>query len=221
MLCTFFIISLVIFLIKGQDDDCQLPTCILTTVTTSDILTLASVINLTTTIVVDQTLYLKCINSTSTTVISTSTCTSCIPTKRIDTCGFSNGGFVILFEPRSFLDQMAACKYLGLDIAELSFDSLPVAAEVARKCLGQQRKVYIKSYEGEAKPCLVVNTGSGKIGKYATSMGALVEITCCTTHYPAICQRPSEPTDECLPQCDRSGCHCALKPPSGFPHLLK
>jgi hypothetical protein len=205
-LFSLLLISILLYAANAQQAGCSLPTCTLTTTTTTDILTIASVVNLTTTITVSQAVQLQCVNSTSTTTFFTSTCTSCIPTRKIDTCGFSNGGFVVIFEPKPFLAQVSACKALGFEIAELSFENFPVAAEVARKCLGQQRKAYIKSYEGDAKPCLVLNTGDGK--KCSPVLGANIEITCCTTHYPAICQVPREPEEVCIPECNLPQCKC-------------
>lgn len=192
--------------VRAQNEfDCELPTCTLTTTTTTDILTIATVVNLTTTIVVSQAVQLRCVNSTSTDLQSTSTCTSCVPTKRIDTCGFSNGGLVVLFEPKPFVEQVQACADLGLTLAELSFENFPVAAEVARKCLGQQRFAYVKSYEGDAKPCLVLSTGEKT--KHDPVFGASIEVTCCDTAYPAICQQPEKPEEVCLPQCNKPSCH--------------
>lgn len=198
--------ALLLWTSKGQFTDvCLLPTCTLTTTTTTDVLTIASVVNLTTTIIVSQALQLQCVNSTTTSTLLTSTCTLCTPTKKsIETCGFSNGGFVVAFKPRPFLDQVAACKSLDLEIAELSFENFPIAAEVARKCLGQQRMAYIKSYEGDAKPCLVLSTGEGM--KHDPVFGANIEITCCSTRYPVICREREKPDNVCLPQCNAPQC---------------
>lgn len=201
---SLFLATILLHAVTGQQFNCSLPTCTLTTTTTTDILTIASVQNITTTITISQILQLQCSNSTSTTTFFTSTCTSCKPTRRIETCGFSNGGFVVIFAPKPFLAQVAACRELGFEIAELSFENFPVAAEVARKCLGQQRKAYIKSYEGDAKPCLVLDTGDGKRSHHA--LGANIEITCCSTHYPAICQIPAKPQEVCLPECNSPQC---------------
>lgn len=214
-----FFSSLVLFgHVNSQVTDCLLPTCTLTTTTTTDVLTLATVVDLTTTITVSQAIVLQCVNTTSTETILTSTCTACFPTKHIDKCGFTNGGFVVLFEPHPFLGQVEACRALGMDMAEVRFENLPVAAEVARKCLGQQRLVYIKSYEGEAKPCLALNTGSGKHDRehddhdhaHQRGHGATVEIVCCSQPLPVLCQMPRQP--DCKPECDAHGCHCHGRP---------
>lgn len=197
----WLLLAVLVTMTKCQTQDCFAPTCTLTTTTTTDILTIASVVNLTTTIVVSQAVHLQCVNSTTTSLLLTSTCSACLPSKRVETCGFSNGGFVVVFSPRPFVSQLETCKYLGMDLAELSFENFPVAADVARKCLGQQRKAFIKSYEGEAQPCLVLNTGD-KI-KHDPVFGANIEVSCCDTHYPAICQETYKP-NHC--GCRKPGC---------------
>lgn len=189
--------------VNGQFIDCSAPTCTLTTTTTTDIVTIASVVNITSTIIVSQNVHLQCVNSTTTSLLLTSTCSSCLPSKRVETCGFSNGGFVVVFSPRPFVSQLETCRYLGMDLAELSFENFPVAADVTRKCLGQQRKAFIKSYEGDAQPCLVLNTGEKM--KHDPVFGANIEVSCCDSHYPALCQEFHNPNP--CHYCGKPNCH--------------
>lgn len=167
---------------------CLLPFCTETTTTTTDIITLATIVSIQTTLTISQPVVICVSQQNSTATLFTSTCTSpCSPTippsARFQVCKYENGPFRLLFNALLFIDAMAACEAFGWRPADLNYDDFNIAVNVARTCVGQSRRVWIRTYEGEAKPCLVMNTGNT-----GENQNPFIEVVPCDLRYPIICK---------------------------------
>ena len=175
---------------SASDPICLLPFCTETTTTTTDIITLATVVSLQTTLTISQPVVICVSQLNSTTTLLTSTCTApCTPTippsVRFQVCKYENGPFRLLFNALPFVDAMGACEAFGWQAADLEFDDFNTAVNVARSCVGQARRVWIRTYEGEAKPCLAMNTGNA-----AENQNPFIEVVPCDLRYPIVCKLP-------------------------------
>jgi hypothetical protein len=167
---------------------CLLPFCTQTTTTTTNVVTEITVQNVTTAIVISQPVVVCIAQANVTVTESTSTCTAaCTPTvppeKRYQLCRYHNGDLRALFNTVDFVGGLAACEAFDWHMADLTAHSFNEAAQVAANCLGQDRRIWIRTYEGDAQPCLVLNTGdSSKL------LDPFLEIVPCNLTYPVLCQ---------------------------------
>jgi hypothetical protein len=170
---------------------CLLPFCTETTTTTTDIITIAEITSRTTTLTISQPIVICISNLNSTVTDFTSTCTtSCTtvnPSSRFQVCKYQNGPYRVIFNTLTFVSALEACESFGWQPADLNFENFNEAVGVATNCLGQGRRVWIRTYEGEAKPCLAVNTGEEK-----SAIAPFIEIIPCDLHYPIICKIPPQ-----------------------------
>lgn len=169
---------------------CLLPFCTETTTTTTDLITIATVVSQTTTLTISQPIVV-CLSQVNTTLTElTSTCTtscsaSIAPSVRFQVCKYKNGPFRVIFNTLTFINALEACEAFGWQPADLNFENFNEALGVATNCLGQGRRAWIRTYEGEGKPCLAVNTGEEK-----SAIAPFIEIIPCDLHYPIICKIP-------------------------------
>lgn len=176
--------------LPGFGDLCLWPFCTETTTTTTDIVTLATVVNLTTTLTVSQPVVVCLTESSLTVTASTSTCTAACttilpPHKRYQLCRYSNGPFRVLFNTLDFVGGLEACESFGWHMADLTYGNFNDAVQVEQTCLGQDRRAWVRSYDGDAKPCLALNSGDT-----SKAQRAMLEVVPCNLTYPVVCQLP-------------------------------
>lgn len=183
-----FLLYLLLVEASSSEPVCLLPFCTETTTTTTDIITLATVVSVQTTLTISQPVVICVSQQNSTTTLLTSTCTSLCtatisPSARFQVCKYENGPFRLIFNALPFIDAMGACEAFGWKPADLDYDDFNVAMNVAMACVGQSRRVWIRTYEGQAKPCLVMNTGNA-----VENQNPFIEVVPCDLRYPIVCK---------------------------------
>lgn len=93
--------------------------------------------------------------------------------------------FVVISSKIPFCQAEAACRSLGLQLANLTNDNFLHATSVAFQASGAFSQTWIKSWYGDSygDSCLVLSTG-------ATAPGGAINVpNCCEVGLPVLCQR--------------------------------